>query len=100
MPSASTDQVTELRRARERFLVAWSNVIATVTVAVEATRCLVHELDTQAALVELAAMAGEQPRGLLHRMALLEAEVARLRAEQEQVTRPMVRPAPTSPPGR
>lgn len=89
---AADDQTTELRRARKRFLGAWTDVLAAIGVAVEATRNLVQEVDTQAAVVELTARpSGAEQRTLRERVVMLEAQVAELRRSCEQVTRPMDR---------
>jgi hypothetical protein len=89
---AATDQTTELRRARQRFLKAWTDVLAAIGVAVEATRSLVQEVDTQAAVVELTARpSGSEQRTLRERVVVLEAQVAELRQTSDQVTRPMDR---------
>lgn len=88
---AAADQTTELRRARQRFLKAWTDVLAAIGVAVEATRNLVQEVDTQAAVVELTARpSGSEQRSLRERVVVLEAQVAELRQNPE-VTPPMDR---------
>jgi hypothetical protein len=89
---AATDQTTELRKARQRFLKAWTDVLAAIGVAVEATRSLVQEVDTQAAVVELTARPSvSEQRTMRERVVVLEAQVAELRQISDQVTRPMDR---------
>lgn len=100
---AALDQGSELRRARSRFLKAWTDVIAQIGVAVEATRGLVQELDTQAAVAELAHDRREAAaQSVEGRLRALEQEIALLRAGQAAPTAPPLAAASprSSPPGR